>query len=183
MSCTICGKTTSSRWYKGPLCTSCHSRAFRLKNPSYHKTYQKNRLSDPEIKSCLSAQNSLNTKRKARQLARRKERYHSDLNYRLRVILRTRLLKAIINKSKVGSAIRDLGCSIDFLKTYLESKFEPGMTWKNQGNGEGKWNIDHIKALANFDLTDQQQFKDACRYTNLQPMWYIDNLRKSDKDE
>ena len=65
------------------------------------------------------------------------------------------------------------------LRDYLESKFQPGMTWDNwTTNG---WHIDHIKPLASFDLTDREQFLRACHYTNLQPLWAIDNLKKGSK--
>jgi hypothetical protein len=63
------------------------------------------------------------------------------------------------------------------LKIHLESKFQPGMTWENHGrNG---WHIDHIKPLCSFDLTDLMQLRQACHYTNLQPLWAKENLRKN----
>ena len=48
------------------------------------------------------------------------------------------------------------------------------MSWDNYGI-EG-WHMDHIIALANFDLQDPEQFKRACHYTNLQPMWAKENI-------
>ncbi len=75
---------------------------------------------------------------------------------------------------KVGSAVRDLGCSVDKLKKHLESRFRFGMTWENYG----MWHIDHIRPLASFDLTDRVQFLQACHYTNLQPLWAPENLGK-----
>jgi len=94
--------------------------------------------------------------------------------YRLRDNLRSRLNKAIKGNYKSGSAVSDLGCLIGELKIHLENQFEEGMSWENYG----KWHIDHIKALANFDLSNPEELKKACHYTNLQPMWAIDNLRK-----
>lgn len=108
-----------------------------------------------------------------------KNRLKTDIQYKLSHNLRSRLCCAIDNNQKTGSAIKDLGCTIDELKTYLESKFLPGMTWENW-TIDG-WHIDHIKPLASFDLTNKQQFLEACHYTNLQPMWAKDNLIKSDK--
>lgn len=98
----------------------------------------------------------------------------SDPIYKLSHTIRTRINRAIAIEQKVGSAVRDLGCSIPELKQYLENQFQPGMTWKNQG----KWHIDHIKPLSKFDLTDREQFIYACHYTNLQPLWAFDNLSK-----
>jgi hypothetical protein len=70
-----------------------------------------------------------------------------------------------------------IGCSIEHLKDYLQSKFENGMTWENYG----KWHIDHIRPCASFDLTDIEQQKICFNYKNLQPLWAEDNFKKSDK--
>ena len=92
----------------------------------------------------------------------------TNLQFKLCSILRSRLYSVIKNNYKVGSAVKDLGCSVDELKVYLESKFQPGMTWDNHGlHG---WHIDHIKPLASFDLTDRKQLLEACHYTNLEPL-------------
>lgn len=107
-----------------------------------------------------------------------KERYRADIQFRISSILRSRLKQAIKNNFKIGSAIKDLGCSITELKSYLESKFLIGMSWDNYGL-EG-WHIDHIKPLSAFDLSDRKQILEACHYTNLQPLWAKDNLSKSD---
>jgi hypothetical protein len=102
-----------------------------------------------------------------------------DIQFRISKNLRRRLRNALNNKTKSGSAVKDLGCSIESFKTYLESKFQSGMTWNNYGY-DG-WHIDHIKPLSSFDLTDRKQFLEACHYTNLQPLWAQDNLIKSNK--
>lgn len=103
----------------------------------------------------------------------------TNLQFKLCSILRSRLICALKNNQKVGSAVKDLGCTIDEFKTYLESKFQPGMTWDNHGHRG--WHIDHIKPLASFDLSDRKQLLEACHYTNLQPLWAKDNLFKKDK--
>ena len=100
-----------------------------------------------------------------------------DIQFRISKNLRRRLRNALNNKIKSGSAVKDLGCSIESFKAYLESKFQQGMTWYNYGY-DG-WHIDHIKPLSSFDLTDRKQFLEACHYTNLQPLWAQDNLIKS----
>ena len=107
-----------------------------------------------------------------------KERYKTDIQYKLSVLLRARFLMALKRNQKTGSAVRDLGCSIGELQTHLESKFQSGMTWDN--HGLYGWHIDHIKPLASFDLTDRAQLLLACHYTNLQPLWATDNLSKGD---
>ncbi len=88
---------------------------------------------------------------------------------------------AIRTGAKSGSAVRDLGCTILELKAYLEARFLPGMTWKN--HGLKGWHIDHIRPLTSFDLADRAQLLQAVHYTNLQPLWWQDNLRKADSYE
>jgi len=105
-------------------------------------------------------------------------RYRNDLVFRLRKNLRNRIRQALKKNQKSGSAVRDLGCTIDQLKQHLESRFNLGMTWDNYG----QWHIDHIKPLASFNLTDREQFLRACHYTNLQPLWAKDNREKWDRE-
>lgn len=101
----------------------------------------------------------------------------TDLSARLKQNLRNRLYYAIKDNYKGGSAVGNLGCSIEELKKHLESKFQSGMTWNNYGD----WHIDHIKPLSLFDLSSLEQVKVACNYTNLQPLWAKDNLAKGDQ--
>ncbi len=108
-------------------------------------------------------------------------RYNSNpTNRKISRNLRSRLNKAIKYNWKVGSAVNDLGCSIKELKKYLETQFKQDMSWGNYGL-KG-WHIDHIRPLCSFDLSDIKQFKKACHYTNLQPLWWHDNLSKRRKD-
>jgi hypothetical protein len=119
----------------------------------------------------------------AYSLAYINKRKKEDINFHLKDILRKRLWAAIKHTKKISSAVKDLGCSIWKLKIYLQLKFHRNpennqmMTWENYG----QWHIDHIKPLASFDLTDRTQFLQACHYTNLQPLWAKQNLKKADK--
>jgi len=103
-----------------------------------------------------------------------KTKKQNNLHFKLACNLRTRLWQVIKGMLKAGSAVRDLGCSIEQLKQHLESQFQEDMSWENYG----QWHIDHIKPLAKFDLTDRNQFLEACHYTNLQPLWATDNIKK-----
>ncbi len=105
----------------------------------------------------------------------RKKR-HEDPNFRIACNLRRRLSKAIRGTVKGGSAVRDLGCSLMQFRQWLEARMLPGMTWDNYGRSG--WHIDHIRPLSAFDLTDPAQLKQACHFTNLQPLWAEANLRK-----
>lgn len=117
---------------------------------------------------------------RARKRAYMKMKRHTDSAFRAVHYLRTRTRNAAVrqgadaNRRKRSSASHALGCSYNELRAYLESKFAPGMTWDNAG----KWHIDHIMPLASFDLLDPDQFAKAAHYTNLQPLWAIDNYRK-----
>jgi hypothetical protein len=92
----------------------------------------------------------------------------NNLNAKLAHSLRRRLRTALKKRRKCGSAVRDLGCSIEYFKHYIAGKFIPGMTWENYGS---VWHLDHIIPLSSFDLADRTQFLKAVHYTNLQPLW------------
>lgn len=107
----------------------------------------------------------------------RSSRRKKDSDFKLKTNLRSRLTRLIRNKLKVGSVITDLGCSILELRKHLESKFQSGMTWTNYGD----WHIDHIFPLSKANLSNRDEFLRVCHYTNLQPLWAVDNIRKSNK--
>lgn len=113
----------------------------------------------------------INEQKKLYKREQRKDPYQ-----RLKDNLRSRLNHALKSNYKSGSAIKDLGCSISELKTHLESKFTPEMTWDNYGV---VWQIDHIEPLFKFDLSDPEQLKQACNYKNLQPLSKEEHKAKS----
>lgn len=140
---------------------------YRQQDPERYKLYaQKNYQTHKEIR----IKNAVNYERK---------RTKEDPVYKLSKRIRTRLRNALKNNTKNGSAVRDLGCSLDYFKEYIESKFQLGMSWENHG----KWHLDHIVPLIVFDLTERSQALKACHYTNYQPLWASDNLIKSAKDK
>jgi len=108
-------------------------------------------------------------------------RYQSgNASYRLRSRLRNRLRDAVRGNAKSGSAVRDLGCSIEELKSHIERQWVGCMSWENWGSGPGTWQIDHVYPLAQTDLTDRAQLLAVCNWRNLQPLWFEDNVRKGD---
>ncbi len=113
----------------------------------------------------------LETKRK-----QRKKQYQTDPVFRTRSLCRSRFyywFKAA-GVTKTGHVADMIGCTYEELCKYLESKFQPGMTWENQG----KWHIDHIKPLALFDPLNPEHTKEAWHHSNLQPLWAKDNFSK-----
>ena len=107
------------------------------------------------------------------------EKHKESPQYILATCLRKKLCKIITKKERISSTVDFLGCSINKLKSHIEKKFINGMTWKN--HGLFGWHIDHIIPLDSFDLTNHKQLAQACHYTNLQPLWAKDNLKKGIK--
>lgn len=111
-----------------------------------------------------------------------RDRRANDVEFRLRGNLRALIKNSIKFSSGItGSArVTDLlGCSIGDFRIYFESLFEPGMTW--QDFMEGRIHIDHIMPCAIFDLTKPEHQKRCNHFSNLQPMWASENIRKSNK--
>ena len=143
---------------------TARKKAWKEANPDYHHQYY------------------LRNKKRLRKKNNdyEKKRCAVDPCYKLKKNLRTRLYHALKGEAKNGSAVKDMGCTVEELKTYLESKFQSGMSWDNYGiHG---WHIDHVKPLADFNLTDREELLKACHYTNLQPLWAEDNMRKNRYD-
>lgn len=106
-----------------------------------------------------------------------KKKWREDRNFRIQNNLRVRL-HAFLKRSgivKKQRFIDFLGCSFENFTKYLESQFQPGMTWGNRKD----WHIDHIIPLSSAK-TEDEIYK-LNHYTNLQPLWAEDNLKKSDK--
>lgn len=68
-----------------------------------------------------------------------------------------------------------LGCDWATLASHMEARFQPGMSWDNRG----KWHVDHIIPLDSAKTPEEMER--LCHYTNLQPLWAADNIRKSDR--
>lgn len=90
-------------------------------------------------------------------------------------------------RNRVGTAFRQrriqkggkthemLGCDWAHLKLHIEQQFQPGMSWENRS----EWHIDHIIPLASAKTAED--LERLCHYTNLQPLWAADNIRKGAK--
>lgn len=107
-----------------------------------------------------------------------REKRRNDPIFRLAGAVRNGIYKCLKGLSKKHKSFNYIGCSIEELWTHLESKFTNGMTRENYG----KWHIDHILPLSSFDFSnienDDSQLFLAWHYTNLQPLWSHDNLKK-----
>jgi biotin operon repressor len=133
-----------------------------------------------DCKSCLKQYRKKNTGKMSKYMTEYdKKRKKIDPNYKLRKTLRSRIGCAIsrIKAKKHMNTMELTGCSINYLKKYFESLFEPGMTWKNHG----EWHIDHIIPCSSWDLTKLQNQQVCFNYRNLQPLWEMENLEKHAK--
>ena len=98
-----------------------------------------------------------------------------DINFKLSNLLRKRINSVMKGRTKSGSAVRDLGCTIPELLTYFSTLFllhppNPKTGGMINWDNFGEWHIDHIIPLAAFDLTDRVQLLIACNYRNLRPL-------------
>ena len=168
-TCTLCKCTKDSVYFYRDRRASDGHRS-ECKSCYRQKYYSQER--DREYKKIFYRRHT--AKIKSYKKKRFRDRYKSDIQFRLAHNLRSRLRNAIGKGFKTGSAVRDLGCSIEELKTHLASKFQLGMSWENYG----EWHIDHIVPLCSFNLANREQLTRACNYKNLQPLWAEDNMIK-----
>jgi len=107
----------------------------------------------------------------------RRNRFKTDVMYRLKHNVRSRV--NIFSKrkkyKKKYSSIKYLGCDFSIYRIYIENRFKEGMTWDNYG----EWHIDHIMPLASAK-TEEELMK-LFHYTNTQPLWAEENIKKGAK--
>ena len=105
-----------------------------------------------------------------------KKKRANDESFRLACNLRSRLrnalLKQVTNKNDKTEDL--LGISFAEFKEYIEFLMSPDMTFNNI-------HLDHLRPLKPFDLTDPNQLKEAAHYSNIQPLFETDNLKKGSK--
>jgi hypothetical protein len=167
--CVVCQKT-----YIGPkhsvVCSDilCKKKHNRIKNLElYYKNIDKVKIYRRELAK----------KHKERIKNEMYQKYHNDINYRILKIMRVRLHEVLYYKiKKYDKTIKLLGCSVNEFKEHIEKQFKPGMSWDNYGLYT--WHIDHIIPCSSFDLTKEEEQRKCFHYTNLQPLWANENLKK-----
>jgi transcription elongation factor Elf1 len=133
-----------------------------------------------DCKDCLVSWRKRNRKQIQKTMTKyERERKKRDPAFKLVKTMRSRLLSALTRKNaKKNYRTMDLiGESPSFVMGYLEAKFTEGMTWENHG----EWHIDHIKPCCSFDLTKEEEQIKCFHYSNLQPLWAEENLKKGGK--
>jgi len=163
----------------GKKCCSCKEWK-SLINYNFAKNHWDELRND--CKECISSWRKDNREQLTqKQLIYEKNRILIDPTFKLVKTLRSRLASALNRRNieKGFSTMELTGCELPFLKGYLEAKFTEGMTWENHG----EWHLDHIKPCCSFDLKNEEEQKKCFHYTNLQPLWAVDNLSKGGKYE
>ncbi|MDP3492855.1 MAG: hypothetical protein Q8R82_07055 [Hyphomonadaceae bacterium] len=148
------------RWYEANRCRVLEAaRQYQLDHPERgRERMQRWRAADPE-----------GAKRKANTY--QNNRYANDPIFKVRKVVSGRIKQAL--KCAVGSpgksrtTIELLGCSAEQYRTYLESLFDPNMTWENWGE---MWEIDHIVPIAAHDLSSDKGQQAAFHYSNTVPL-------------
>ena len=144
-----------------------------LKNKKEHN---KKSLENYELNKESYNKRSKNWCKKNRDTLRIKEKikYNSDPMFKLKKTVRSRIYNILnvcgYQKNKKTESM--LGCNFEELQKHLTSQFQEGMTLKNQG----LWHVDHKIPLSSANTIDE--LIELCHYTNLQPLWAIDNLKK-----
>jgi predicted nucleic acid-binding Zn ribbon protein len=191
--CVICQKEFYTDSSKREWCsTECLNFYNKLPQNKYYdkNEYRKNR----PIKNCPVCNKEFQSSKKCcsdeckkkYQKQQRKKYVNQNNSYsianKIKTNIRRKLKELIHNTSKsmkIGKNIDLLGCTINEYKIYLENLFQEGMTWENYGlHG---WQIDHIIPCDNFDLSDLEEQKKCFHYTNTQPLWAKDNIKKGNK--
>jgi hypothetical protein len=183
-----CGKYKDKIYYRGE-CIKCNNQLQRTNGKKYVKKYRstekyKQKRREKRLKEEYKTKEKEYVQRpevKARRSyltnIRIKERYKTDSIFKLKVTMRVRIYEALTRTKhpKKGSTFEYIGCDIHTLRTHLETQFKDNMSWDNYG----EWHVDHIIPLSS--AKNEEELIKLCHYTNLQPLWAIDNLKKSDK--
>lgn len=88
------------------------------------------------------------------------------------------LIRVSFNRSgfsKDSKTQKILGCTFEEFKVHIENQFVDGMGWDNRG----LWHLDHIYPVSK--AVDEEHLIQLNHYTNFQPLWAEDNIRKGNK--
>jgi hypothetical protein len=120
-----------------------------------------------------------NPEKRAAWIKKAYKKQESTPELKLRHRLRGRIADVLRRKRiiKSASTLSLLSCDLDWLMAWLEVQFKPGMTWDNYG----AWHVDHIKPCDRFTLVDPLEQRKCFHWTNLQPLWALENNSKNNR--
>jgi len=162
-------------------------KAYRLRNRDKirekQKVYDKERRAKPEVKEKNRISNKEYREKNKDTLRVKQNLYYlnrrqNDPLYHLTWILRVRIRDAFRRNGykKTSKTCELLGADFKTVSKYIEQQFTEGMVWGLVGP---KIHIDHKIPLASAN--NKEELIKLLHYTNLQPLWAEDNLKKSDK--
>lgn len=158
-----------------------------------HKYQKENRDKDPEKykeRQRKSYRKNIEKRKKSAKAwvkknrekinAKSKEKRKEDPMFRVASNLRRAVSGCIEYKGfrKNSNLSKYLGCNSQEFKIYLESLFQPGMTWDNYGHGNNKWHLDHTIPL--ISAKNIEELYKLSHFTNIRPMWQKYNIAKKD---
>lgn len=171
--CSVCEKRKNiEEFYKKSACAEARRPECKVCSRGNNKSRYSTEYNTIQCRKWVQ-----NNAQRSREIKNRHQM--NSIDCRIRMALRNRLFYALSGRTSEVSAVRHMGCTIKKLRAHLESQFKPGMTWDNWS--QKGWHVDHIKPLASFDLTDDEQVKKAVHFTNLQPLWAFENQSKGAK--
>lgn len=129
-----------------------------------------------ELGKAQEAQRKYYAVNESKLVAYEREYRRTNINRNVSCRLRGALRKCLTNGKKTARTEQLLGCSFAELVIHLERQFVPPMNWAAFLRGE--IHIDHIIPCSRFDFSKPEQQRDCFHYSNLQPLWAVDNLRK-----
>jgi len=154
----------------------------RIKNQGVNKTKRKLYYELNKTNVLLSAKKYREDNKDKVAISKRKstkKRYNTDGFFRVTTQLRKYVRRYFNIKTKSKKTMDIVGCPPQELKTIIESKFDYWMSWDNYGYGKGKWVIDHRIPLSSAKSINE--LYQLCHYSNLQPLSWEDNMKKSNK--
>lgn len=171
------------------VCSEAYQKVYRKinadKNREYKKQYQilnkerLNKISNDYTNANKERIREYKKNYNERRKVLRSERMKTDSFYKVATYLRNGVGRAFRLKGwgKQGHSKELLGCDYETAKKHIESKFLEGMNWDNYG--KFGWHVDHALPLAS--AKNINELRKLCHYTNLQPLWWRDNIIKGDK--
>lgn len=114
-----------------------------------------------------------------KRVAKSRNKRKNQPKFKIERTLRQRIRSAVIEGYQTDRALNLLGCSVEEFKAHLEGLWIENMSWDNYGLYG--WHIDHILPCSSFNLLEPEEQRKCFHWSNMQPLWARDNLRKSDK--
>lgn len=156
----------------------------KMSNDYYHsnsdiiKIKQKEiRKNNDHIKYQREYQKKYKQQNKQKRSQDHKYKMEKDPLYRLSHNLRGLIYRKFKenNYTKSSKLYQIIGCSFEEFKIHIEKQFKYGMSWENRS----EWHLDHIYPVSLSK--NEEEFIKLNHYTNFQPLWAKDNLKKGNK--